>query len=641
MKKKYISLIFIFVTVSFLAYCFFPIFIVQQDESSQVGNIVIFDRNGNIITDVSTQEGYFKYIPIDYKNDFIQALIQIEDKDYYQHYGIDIFSKLGALQSNISAGKIVSGGSTITEQFIKNNYFLGEKRSYLQKAREATLAWYFSLGYMPDTLGLWKSREEKKDKILELYLNKIYFGNQNYGLGAAIETYFNKERIEDLTQEEMTLLLTLVRYPSIKSLEEKHFQKHFHRIKDKLGFSFERSIYSLTKKENINIIPWATEYTKQKNGGELEIGEYKNTIDSELQIYAKAVLNQILLELSDKNVTNGSVFALDPKSGEVLIYQASRDFYSQNIDGQFDVIQAQRQMGSTLKPFLYLLALDKGAGTESFLLDIEQEYNSFQNDKTYISNNYNLHNYGLIRLKKALGNSLNNASVRLSKELGLSEVYDWYQKFGFDFTYPAEHYGYSFVLGSPNISLENLVKSYALLLPKNGEKENSQQEKDMNINKFLLYDILSDPDNRDISFGVHSILNTSVPMAVKTGTSSNFRDNVVVSYHPNLVLGVWVGNNDNSSMQGVTGITGAGYIWHQIIEKSIELGYITDTFEAPVGLEETSYCLDENCFQKELIYTKKSDKYFSAIKDNYYDIQDSFIKITQQEKNILENMGIK
>ncbi|MCP4523351.1 MAG: hypothetical protein GY828_03965, partial [Candidatus Gracilibacteria bacterium] len=220
------------------------------------------------------------------------------------------------------------------------------------------------------------------------------------------------------------------------------------------------------------------------------------------------------------------------------------------------------------------------------------------------------------------------------------EVYDWYTEFGFDFRYSAEHYGYSFVLGSPSVSLKELTENYSLLLPKETNNGGSQYEKKLNINKFLLYDILSDPDNRDISFGVHSLLNTSIPMAVKTGTSSNFRDNVVVSYHPDLIVGVWVGNNDNSSMQGVTGITGAGYIWHQVIEKSIELGYITNQILPPDEIQEKVYCLDVKCFQKELIYMRESEQYFSALRDKHYDSQDIFIQLTEKEKNILGNMGI-
>ena len=188
---------------------------------------------------------------------------------------------------------------------------------------------------------------------------------------------------------------------------------------------------------------------------------------------------------------------------------------------------------------------------------MESEYNSFKEGSVYISENYSLREYGLVRLKKALGNSFNNASVRLARELGLEEVYDYYKSYGFQLPRSAEHYGYSLVLGNPSITLEQLVYSYAELVPPiqlspQGRKSKLQGEEKMQLlspsgrensrerdeeqSKFLLYDILSDPDNRDVSFGVNSILNTSIPQAVKTGTSSDFRDNLVISYHPDLVV---------------------------------------------------------------------------------------------------------
>lgn len=163
-------------------------------------------------------------------------------------------------------------------------------------------------------------------------------------------------------------------------------------------------------------------------------------------MFARKTLGNSLDELGGKNVTNGAIFAVQPITQEVLIYEGSRDFYSTATDGQVDVILQPRQMGSTLKPFLYLYALKSGYSPDSLLIDIQSEYNSFKNDTTYISENYSLKEYGLVRLKKALGNSLNNASVRLARELGLEKVYDFYISQGFHFEYPAEHYGYSLVL---------------------------------------------------------------------------------------------------------------------------------------------------------------------------------------------------
>lgn len=367
------------------------------------------------------------------------------------------------------------------------------------------------------------------------------------------------------------------------------------------------------------------------------------SIDSKLQQYTKDVINQTLEELKWKNVTNAAVFAIIPESWEILIYQWSRDFNSKEIDGQVDVIKALRQPWSTVKPFLYLLWLDKGIEPDDLILDIESEYNSFVKNTTYISENYSLKQYGLVRFKKALWNSFNNATVRLAREIGLSEVYDFYKSYWFDLKYSFEHYWYSLVLWNPSISLKDLVFSYSKLLPSSqssslGEKEQKHIEK----SKFLLYNILSDSDNRDISFGVNSILNTSIPQAVKTWTSSDFRDNLVISYHPDFILWVWVWNNDNSSMKWVTWITWAWYIWHQIIEKAISLGYIKNReIEIPDWIVEDYYCLDLECFSKELTYKKKNKQYFSRINDSYYSKKDLWEKLSDYEKDKLNDLGFE
>ena len=609
MKKK----IFLFLgilAVSFISYCFFPVVFFDQNNPNSPGRILVQDRNWEIITDKPNEFWYKSFSEINLDSDFVKNLIIIEDKNFYSHFWIDIFSKLWALKNNISSFRIVSGWSTITEQMIKNKYFVENKRSYLQKAREAFLALSFSAYY-------------SKDEILEEYLQNIYLWKNNYWVSAAIEVYFQKENLAALTQQEQVLLLSLVKYPGIESTSELFFQNYFEKIKQKLWYSFEEKIYLLPKKQSINILPW---------------WENHPTIDAKLQKFTKNIIHTTLDQLADKNVTNAAVYAINPKNWETLIYQASRDFNSKNIDGEVDVIASQRQMWSTLKPFLYALALEKSAGSESFLVDLDTQYESFQWDKSYTSSNYNLKNYGLVRLKKALWNSLNNASVRLVKHFGLYESFDWYEKLWFDFEYQAEHYGYSFVLWSPSMSLKSLVENYTKLIPWEKNKIISEGT------KFLLYDILSDPDNRDLSFWVNSILNTSIPMAVKTGTSSNFRDNVVISYHPDLIIWVWVGNNDNSPMRWVTGITWAGYIWHQIAEKSIELWYIQNTkINIPQNISQTNYCLDLKCFRKENIYINSTNKqaYFSAIAEDIYDSRDIFIYTSQEEKNLLEDMGFK
>lgn len=601
MKK--ILILFLIWVINFLIYCFYPIIFLKQDISNSPWRILIHDRNWILITD-KAKKWWYKENNITYNKDFeiIKNILIIEDKNFYYHFWTDLLSKFGALKSNIFLWKMLSGWSTITEQFIKNKYFKSNNRNILQKLRESFLSIMFSIKF-------------NKQEILDNYLNNAYFWNNIYWLIWASNIYFNKNNLDKLTPEEITILISLLHNPWIKSLGETNFNSYFEKVKAKLWYDFKNTITNLKLKENIDIFPFVT-------------NENISTIDFELQKFSKEILNKTLDGLKDKNVTNWAIFAINPKTNEILIYQWSRDFYSKLIDWEVDVIKSKRQPWSTMKPFLYLNALENWINPDDLIIDLESEYNSFQDWKTYISNNYSLKEFWLVRFKKALWNSMNNASVRLAKELWLQNVYNFYKKYWFDLPFSAEHYWYSLVLWNPDISIKNLVKSYSILF-------NDLTDK----NKFLLYDILKDPDNRDISFWVNSILNTSILQAVKTWTSTDFRDNLVISYNPNFVIWIWIGNNDNSSMIWVTWITWAWYIWHQIIEKAILLWYIKDEkINIPEWIIESNYCLDEKCFRKELIYKKDNKDYFSRIIDNNYSKKDLAEKISIEEEQRIYDM---
>lgn len=677
MKKKILIIAWI-LAVSFLAYCFLPI--ITHDKSKEPVRILIKDRNGIVITDKANEYWYKIDWNIDLNSQFVKDLLKIEDKDYYNHFWVDLASKLWAIKSNILNWKVVSWWSTITEQYIKNKYFINKKRSYLQKSREAFLSLIFNIfpfqGESPKWEGVEYENTKKKsskDLILSNYLNNIYFWNNLYWAVTASKVYFWKDDINELNQEEITLLISLIHNPWIKSLEEKNFREYFDKIKNKLWYNFDRTIYKLNKHENIDKFPFVTnnintlylpllskegtegwsvtkDIEKESVTKDMEnwVKWNKVSIDSNLQQYAKDILNKTLYELKDKNVTNGAIFAINPKTKEVLIYQWSRDYNSTKIDGKVDVIQALRQPWSTMKPFLYLMALENWANPDDLLLDLNNQLNSFTEWKTYISNNYSLKEYWLVRFKKALWNSLNNASVRLAKELWLNKVYDFYKSYWFELAKDPEYYWYSLVLWNPSIKLQDLVMSYAKLIPyvpplikesgQGGEVLISKQQEQENQAKFLLYDILSDPDNRDLSFWVNSILNTSIQQAVKTGTSTDFRDNVIVSYHPDFVIWIWVWNNDNSSMIWVSWITWAWYVWHQIIEEAIELWYIkNEKIEIPITVIDSEYCLDEKCFRKEMIYKKEGKEYYSRLLDNYFSNKDLFEKLNSDEIDRLKD----
>lgn len=603
----------------FYSYSLYPVITFQEDSKDLSGRFFILDRNGEVITDKSYKNGYYKPLEtkINIENKFIQELILVEDKNYFSHFWISIFSKWRAFRDNTLSWKIVSGGSTLTEQLVKNKYFKYKSRSYLQKLREANIAMSYEIYF-------------SKEEILEKYLNSLYFWNNLYGVQSAIETYFWKYKLDQLSESERWFLIGLLRYPWIKTTTEKHFQDYIHTLEKRLNYKITIDFKKLPTRENIDNFPFVTKIFLEKEKNIL-VKNKKNsaTIDAEFQEYSREMLQKTLKELSPRNVTNWAIFAINPKNGEILIYQWSKDFYSNNIEWQFDVIKAKRQPGSTMKPFLYLMGLEKWAWLDSLLVDLERSYDSFQEGKSYISTNYSLKEYGLVSYKKALWNSFNNATVRLAQAFWLQDVYEYYQNFWFEFLYWSEHYWYSLVLWNPNVSLYDMVHHYKKLVP----NENSQS-------KFLLYQLLSSSDNRDISFWVNSILNTSIPQAVKTWTSSNFRDNWVISYHPDLVVWVWVWNNDNSSMKWVTGITWAGYIWHQIIEKAIDLGYITNTdLQVPDWLLQKKYCLDEQCFRSQLEYMQANREYHSHIYNKKYSEQDMIFEISDKERQRLDELG--
>lgn len=628
------------IIISFLVFfLFFQVFsfykIIFFDDSKSPWIIFLTDRNWEIITDKQNDFWYKKNWEIDLDSKFVKSLILIEDKNFYSHFWVDFLAKSRAFYSNISRWKIVSGWSTITEQFLKNKYFSTEKRWYFQKMREANLAFFFSIF-------------NSKEKILKNYLENIYFWNNLYGVISASETYFWKNNLNDLDDEEIVILLSLIRYPSIKSLEDKNFLYIFEEIKQKLGFNFERKIKNLKKKENIDKIPFVTKYFCENKFPDC-IG--KTSIDLDLQNFSENILQKTLKNLSEKNVTNSAVLALKPETMEVLVYLWSSDFFSKKIDWQVDILKnALRQPWSTMKLFLYLQALEKWFSANTLLLDIKSEYDSFLEGKIYFSENYNLKQYWLIRFQKSLWNSLNNATVRLAKEIWLNEVFDFYKKFWIKFLENnVEFYGYSLVLGNNSLTLENLALAYINLIPdfevKNDRKLNFEfsekivnKSQKLDENKYLLYEILKNPDNRDLSFWVNSVLNTSIYQAVKTWTSSNFKDNLVISYNKNFLLLVWVWNNDNSSMKWVNWISWAWNIWNKIIEKAISKNYIKKDNYFSEKIVKKDYCLDKKCFRKEISFDKIDKEYFSFLVEKYFSKKDLWINLTENEEKYLNDL---
>ena len=284
------------------------------------------------------------------------------------------------------------------------------------------------------------------------------------------------------------------------------------------------------------------------------------------------------------------------------------------------MITRRRSVGSILKPILYKLAFQWGADGESYILDDTRVYETEDTTKQYLPENYIPKSYGPIRLKEALGNSLNSTAVRLSESLGIGHIYDTFRSYGLDLDHEVSHYGYGIALGTPELTLENVIEWYTFLTDLS-EKENS-----------ILYRVLSDGRNRARTFWVSSILNTSVPLAVKTGTSTDFRDNWAIGYNSDIIIGIWVGNTDGRSMDDVSWVSGAGPLYHQIAEYMIEKGYISsDIPPVPPWLHEDYICLDIGCFQKEKWLLQDGHVVRSHPRDKKYFASDFVTSMTSDE----------
>jgi penicillin-binding protein 1C len=589
---------------------------VSQKPNTEFGHLILRDRTWKIITDKWRSGGYA--LPYRWKlnTDLVRNIVTIEDTRFYEHHGINLSAKIASLYQNIQAGGIVRGGSTITEQYVKNAYYNTRSRTILQKIREAIGALIIEQKYT-------------KDKILENYLSTVYMGNGTYG----IETVMGEN------PDNGTILDTITRlkFPNITISNSGTVMEYRTKISNKLGIAATNThLFESKKRNSTNTYPILTSradrevslYCQKKTNTlkqwTLVIPEnlcdtseinLTLTIDADLMNTAYKISQGTLKSLEWKNVTNASVYILDPRTNTILVYIGSA-----NPQEEIDMITRRRSVGSLLKPFIYLLALRSWADTEDYILDDKTPYETGIDGKYFVPENYNPMAYGPVRLREALGNSLNAATVRITDTLWISNIYNWLHGFGISMGHDAGYYGYGISLGTVETSMENIVSSYRSLL--------DYQDPDT----WQIGQILSDSRNRARTFGISSILNTSVPQSVKTWTSTDFRDNWTVSYSSDAIIGVWVGNTDGSSMGDVSGVTGAWPIWKALTEAMIERWMIKNQKNPPPNiLKQIPICLDTKCFRKELMYSKKSESPNSRPSESKYFSSDFYGKITLDE----------
>lgn len=577
----------------------------------------IYDRTGEILLYNIHQDSKRTDIPLDQMGENIKnATIAIEDAEFYNHNGIRITSIARAILSNIFGFGIGGGGSTITQQLIKNT-LLTQERSYIRKIKEWVLA-------------LKIERVLTKEEILQYYLNEAPYGGNVYGIDEASNTYFNKKPI-DLTVAEAAYLAAIPQSPSVLS----PFGKNLNKLEDRKNLVLSRmkdvgyldeenyqkaknEVVVFSKKELTGLhaphfVFFIKDYLEKKYGPEVaEQGGLKviTTLDYELQEKGeKIVLDGALQNKKDWNGENAALVAIDPKTGQILTMIGSRNYFDKEIDGNFNVATALRQPGSSFKPFIYATAFNKGFTPETVLFDLPTEFNASctpygkattgRQANCYMPENYDGLTVGPISLRNALAQSRNIPAVKLFYLAGLDDSLKMAEAMGISSLSDISRYGLTLVIGGGEVSLLDITSAYGVFAnngnrnpytgilrveDKNGNvlEEFTKNEKEVlpKNTALTISDVLSDNVARTPTFGANSQLKIDgYDVAVKTGTTNNNKDAWTVGYNPNIAVGVWAGNNNNTPMKK-GGVSVAGPIWNKFIKEALQKT-TNEKFEKP------------------------------------------------------------
>lgn len=570
--------------------------------SQQTGySTVFYDREGKVLYDMYKDKNRvpvtFEEIPKTLK----EATIAIEDKNFYKHGG---FSQTGMIRAflNMFLGRGLQGGSTITQQLIKN-VLLTTRQTVTRKVQEMILAFEVERRY-------------KKDEILLMYLNESPYGGTYWGVGTAAKAYFGKSA-KDLNLVESAILAGLPQSPSLyspfigKNDAWKTRTKSVLRRMREDGYITKDQENTALKKveitkfnapkiliESPHFVFYVKDQIEQQYGSKIiDKGvKIKTTLSLEVQQTAEKIVKEEIAKLKDFNATNAAVVVLDSKTGEILAMVGSYDFNDEKF-GKFNVAElGQRQPGSALKPFTYGLAFEKGYNASTIFMDVKTTFPD-QGTEDYSPVNYDGKFRGPVQLRFALGNSINIPAVKLLSVLGLRDFLTKLDDLGMPTFTPnsdnLKRFGLSLTLGGGETTLLNLTSAYSVLASgglkhdissiadisdfkgKNIFKKVRTQEKKVFSPEvsFLLSHILSDNNARIEEFGPNSYLNIpGKTVAVKTGTTDDKRDNWAVGYTKSITVGVWVGNNDNSKMNPkiASGATGASPIWYRIMRELLK-----------------------------------------------------------------------
>lgn len=544
-------------------------------------------------------------------NHLINATIAIEDKHFRNHKGVDLFAMLRALYSNLY-NKEFQGGSTITQQLIKNTLLTSE-RTYVRKVKEIVLAY-------------WAEKIYTKDEILTLYFNEAPYGGTTWGVEAAAETYFNK-KAKELTLAQSAFLAGLPASPTEYSPFGQHPEYAKKRQKQVLDRMVEDGYISkmqaklaydeklkFNTPQNIIKAPHFVMYVKSylsKKYGEKIVSQgglkVQTSLDSSLQAKAERIVAEEVEKLKPLHVTNGAAMITAATSGQILAMIGSKDYFDPN-GGNYNVALALRQPGSSIKPVAYAAGFKQGYAPATILLDVPVVFKNAW--ETYTPVNYDGTFHGPVTIRTALASSYNIPAVKMAALVGVPNLIQTARELGITTFTDPERYGLSLTLGGGEVRMIDMMTLYGTL-SQMGSKyiptgilkvtdaygailEDNTQRMPVEVLApgiaYMITSILSDNNARTPAFGPNSYL--VIPnhtVAVKTGTTDSKRDNWTFGYTPEFVIGVWVGNNDNSPMNQAlaSGVTGAAPIWHKLMSTILE-GRKDLAFEKPSDIAEAT-----------------------------------------------------
>ncbi len=592
----------------------------------------IYDRHGRLLYEIladSQTGGRNTAIPFEsIPAHCVNAAISVEDTNFYNHPGVDVIGIIRAAWINLQGGEVLAGGSTITQQVARNLLLTaGERgeRSLRRKLREAILAIQLQNAY-------------SKQDVLALYLNQSYFGNLAYGIEAAARSYFGKSAPE-LSLAECALLAGLLQSPAVydplTNLDAARERQELvldlmardgyittmqadQAKNDELQFAAAPFPIEAPHFVMAVIKQLERDFPDGLTGAGLDV---ITTVDLDWQNAAQRIVQRQLDALNHPmantrvpaNANNAALVALDPYTGQVLTMLGSPNYFDESIDGAVNAALASRQPGSTLKPFTYAAAMNPDLPAPwtaaTMILDVETPFVT-RRLESYTPANFGLVEHGPVLLREALASSMNIPAVVALDHVGIQSMVELAASAGLTTLAGNTQVDLSITLGGGEVRLIDLVQAYSIfpnggwridpvyildVRDRDGNTLYHWQPTPPNLRviderlAWLITDILSDDEARIAGFGLRSALNIGQPAAAKTGTTTDYRDNWIVGYTPNLVTGVWVGNADNTPMVDVTGVSGAAPIWNAFMREVLR-GQPELNFTRPDGLIRVSVC---------------------------------------------------